>query len=59
MVLENQLFKNISRSYKPSKGMVKYEGKVITKPVCDIAMVFQSFALMPWLTVLQNVRTGT
>ena len=51
-------FKNISRSYKTFKRDGKNEGKVITKPVCDIAMVFQSFALMPWLTVLQNVELG-
>lgn len=43
---------------KPSKGIVKYEGQLVNKPVSDIAMVFQSFALMPWLTVLQNVELG-
>ena len=43
---------------KPSLGEVKYRNKTITKPIKDIAMVFQSFALMPWLTVLQNVELG-
>ena len=30
----------------------------MTGPVPGIAMVFQSFALMPWLTVLENVELG-
>jgi NitT/TauT family transport system ATP-binding protein len=42
----------------PSTGEIKYRGNLVNKPVPDIAMVFQSFALMPWLTVLQNVELG-
>ena len=42
----------------PSDGEIKYRGNLVNKPVPDIAMVFQSFALMPWLTVLQNVELG-
>jgi NitT/TauT family transport system ATP-binding protein len=39
-------------------GQVTYRGKDIHEPVGGIAMVFQSFALFPWLTVQQNVELG-
>lgn len=42
----------------PSSGMVTYRGQPVTQPVSGIAMVFQSFALLPWLTVLENVELG-
>lgn len=42
----------------PSTGRITYRGRLVTGPVQGIAMVFQSFALMPWLTVLENVELG-
>jgi NitT/TauT family transport system ATP-binding protein len=42
----------------PSDGKVFYRGKPVQEPVHGIAMVFQSFALFPWLTVLGNVELG-
>src|SRR3984957_8414650 len=42
----------------PSEGRVEYRGVPVTRPVGGIAMVFQSFALFPWLTVLGNVELG-
>jgi NitT/TauT family transport system ATP-binding protein len=42
----------------PTKGKISYRGDEIKGPVSGIAMVFQSFALMPWLTVLENVELG-
>jgi NitT/TauT family transport system ATP-binding protein len=39
-------------------GRVSYRGRSITGPVDGVAMVFQSFALFPWLTVQQNVELG-
>lgn len=42
----------------PSTGSVIYRGNAVHGPVRGISMVFQSFALMPWLTVLQNVELG-
>ena len=42
----------------PTSGIVNYRGNPVYGPVRGIAMVFQSFALLPWLTVLQNVELG-
>jgi NitT/TauT family transport system ATP-binding protein len=43
---------------KPSGGEVLYRGVPLAGPAEGIAVVFQTFALFPWLTVLQNVETG-
>jgi NitT/TauT family transport system ATP-binding protein len=39
-------------------GHASYRGKNIRGPAPGVAMVFQSFALFPWLTVQQNVELG-
>jgi NitT/TauT family transport system ATP-binding protein len=44
--------------FRPSSGEVVYEGAPITGPAAGVPMVFQSFALFPWLTVLDNVELG-
>lgn len=41
-----------------SDGTVFYRGKPVRGPVRGISMVFQTFALLPWMTVLQNVELG-
>jgi NitT/TauT family transport system ATP-binding protein len=41
-----------------SDGAVEYRGQRVTEPAHGIAMVFQSYALFPWLTVLGNVELG-
>src|SRR5271167_2963925 len=41
-----------------SDGAVEYRGQRVTDPAHGIAMVFQSYALFPWLTVLGNVELG-
>jgi nitrate/nitrite transport system ATP-binding protein len=41
---------------QPSEGGVILEGREIVRPGLDRMVVFQSFALMPWLTVFDNVR---
>lgn len=43
---------------KPTDGSLSYRDQMISGPVQGIAMVFQSFALLPWLTVLENVELG-
>jgi len=42
----------------PSKGKVLYHGASFEEVNPKISMVFQSFALFPWLTVLENVELG-
>ncbi|MEO7086181.1 MAG: nitrate/sulfonate/bicarbonate ABC transporter ATP-binding protein [Gemmatimonadaceae bacterium] len=42
----------------PSAGEVRSHDKILNGPNPDVAIVFQSFALFPWLTVLQNVELG-
>jgi NitT/TauT family transport system ATP-binding protein len=41
-----------------SGGRVEYRGRDVAGPAQGIAMVFQTFALFPWLTVLGNVELG-
>jgi len=43
---------------QPSEGGVILEGREITRPGLDRMVVFQSFALMPWLTAFDNVRVA-
>jgi len=43
---------------EPSDGFASYRGRRIDDPAHGVAMVFQSFALFPWLTVLGNVELG-
>jgi len=50
-----RLIAGLSRS---AAGSIRYLGRPVTGPAPGIAMVFQSFALFPWLTVLQNVQLG-
>jgi NitT/TauT family transport system ATP-binding protein len=43
---------------EPTSGEVLYHGKPLHGPAEGIAVVFQTFALFPWLDVLENVELG-
>src|SRR5271168_4121196 len=55
---KSTLLRLIAGLAKPAAGTVNYLGQPIHGPAPGIAMVFQSFALFPWLTVLENVQLG-
>ncbi len=55
---KSTLLRIVSGLNRPSGGEVRYRGEKVTGPVDGVAMVFQSFALFPWLTVLANVELG-
>jgi NitT/TauT family transport system ATP-binding protein len=55
---KSTLLRIISGLTRPTQGMVKIGGEPVNGPAKDVAMVFQSFALFPWLDVLENVEMG-
>jgi NitT/TauT family transport system ATP-binding protein len=55
---KSSLLRIVSGLIQPSAGEVIYQGHPVTGPAKGIAMVFQSFALFPWLSVLENVKFG-
>jgi NitT/TauT family transport system ATP-binding protein len=55
---KSTLLRIIAGLISPSSGLAQCRGAAIKGPPIGISMVFQSFALFPWLTVLQNVELG-
>src|SRR5262249_36224527 len=55
---KSSLLLSIAGLVKPASGVVRINGKPVTGPGRDRAVVFQDFALMPWRTVIDNVRFG-
>src|SRR3569832_2445437 len=55
---KSTLLRIIAGLVAPSAGDAKCRGETIMGPLNGVFMVFQSFALFPWLTVLQNVELG-
>ena len=55
---KSTLLRLIAGLAEPTSGQVTYLGQPISGPAAGIAMVFQSFALFPWLTVFENVALG-
>ncbi|MEG3176548.1 nitrate/sulfonate/bicarbonate ABC transporter ATP-binding protein [Sphingomonas sp. RB3P16] len=54
---KSTLLRSIAGLVRPSAGELRFVPDAAGNPR-SVAMVFQSFALMPWLTVLQNVELG-
>lgn len=55
---KSTLLRIVAGLIRASAGNIFYRGKPVSSPVRGISMVFQTFALLPWQTVLQNVEMG-
>ena len=55
---KSTLLRIIAGLIAPTAGEVLYHGQPIRQPIPGLSMVFQHFALLPWLTVLENVELG-
>jgi NitT/TauT family transport system ATP-binding protein len=53
---KSTLLRCVAGLISPSAGTVAYRGNPLNGANPGVAMVFQSFALLPWLTVQQNVE---
>lgn len=55
---KSTLLRIINGLIPPTEGRILYQGRELRSVNLDSAIVFQSFALFPWLTVLGNVELG-
>ena len=55
---KSTLLRIIAGLLAPTSGKVLWRGEALRGPADGVAMVFQSFALFPWLTVQENVELG-
>jgi NitT/TauT family transport system ATP-binding protein len=55
---KSTLLRCIAGLIAPTDGQVLFRGQPLTGTNRDTTMVFQTFALLPWLTVQQNVELG-
>jgi len=55
---KSTLLRLIAGLARPQGGSLTYMGAPIEGPAQGVAMVFQGFALFPWMTVLENVQLG-
>ena len=55
---KSTLLRIVSGLLAPTAGDVIWRGEKLSGPAEGVAMVFQSFALFPWLTVQENVELG-
>lgn len=55
---KSTLLRAMAGLIQATSGKVYYHDKLMHKPMPGVSMVFQDFALLPWLTVLENVELG-
>ncbi|MCD6427662.1 MAG: ABC transporter ATP-binding protein [Caldisericaceae bacterium] len=55
---KSTLLRIIAGLVKPSAGEVIFKGKKITGINQDVSIVFQTFGLLPWLDVTENITLG-
>src|SRR5215469_6019969 len=55
---KSTLLRIVAGLLEPTEGEVLWHDQPIHGPAEGVAMVFQSFALFPWLTVQENVELG-
>jgi len=55
---KSTLLRIIAGLIAPTTGTARYHGAELSGPNPGAAMVFQNFALMPWLNVQKNVELG-
>ena len=55
---KSTLLRIVAGLLAPTSGQVLWRGMPVHGPADGVAMVFQSFALFPWLTVQENVELG-
>jgi sulfonate transport system ATP-binding protein len=55
---KSTLLRIVAGFEEPTTGDVSIDGKVIAGPGSDRGMVFQDYALFPWMTVRENISFG-
>jgi ABC-type nitrate/sulfonate/bicarbonate transport system ATPase subunit len=55
---KSTLLKIVAGLIPPSAGTIRIDGRVVAGPGPDRAVVFQDYALFPWMTVADNVEFG-
>lgn len=53
---KSTLMRIVAGLEKATSGLITLEGKAVRKPGSERMMVFQGYALLPWLTVRENIR---
>ncbi len=55
---KSTLLRIVAGLVRPTAGDVRHHGAAVDGPTDGVAMVFQTFALFPWMTVWENVMAG-
>lgn len=55
---KSTILRLIAGLMRPTEGKILYKQKPLNDVNLEAAMVFQNFALLPWLTVIENVELG-